>query len=62
MGEVYKARDTLLDRMVALKVSKTALNHCKICKLHDVITHASDPWNHAGSLRNARVHRGRRHG
>src|SRR5215468_1684061 len=50
MGEVYKGRDTRLDRIVALKVSKTefserfereahavaALNHSNICTLHDV--------------------------
>jgi serine/threonine protein kinase len=50
MGEVYKARDTRLDRIVAIKVSKTefserferearavaALNHSNICTLHDV--------------------------
>jgi len=50
MGEVYKARDTRLDRIVAVKVSKTefserferearavaALNHSSICTLYDV--------------------------
>src|SRR6202044_88434 len=50
MGEVYKARDTRLDRMVAVKVSSeqfserferearavAALNHSNICTLHDV--------------------------
>src|SRR5271156_3779657 len=50
MGEVYKARDTRLDRTVAVKVSQgqfserferearavAALNHSNICTLHDV--------------------------
>src|ERR1700683_16868 len=50
MGEVYKARDTRLDRIVAIKISNerfterferearaiAALNHSNICTLHDV--------------------------
>src|SRR6266700_2680994 len=49
MGEVWKARDTRLDRIVAIKISKTefserfsrearaiaALNHTNICTLYD---------------------------
>ena len=50
IGDVYKARDTRLDRIVAIKVSAAqfserferearavaALNHANVCTLHDV--------------------------
>jgi serine/threonine protein kinase len=50
MGEVWKVRDTRLDRIVAIKISKeqfserferearavAALNHSHICQLYDV--------------------------
>src|SRR5580704_18254046 len=52
MDEVYKARDTRLDRLVAIKTSRTefserfarearavaALNHPNICQLYDLGT------------------------
>jgi serine/threonine protein kinase len=55
MGEVFKARDTRLDRIVAIKISEArfterfereartvaALNHPNVCQLYDVGTRQS---------------------
>jgi serine/threonine protein kinase len=69
MGDVYKARDTHLDRIVAIKISKTefserferearavaALNHSNICTLHDVGPIQSPNWQNCDGARSVRA-------